>query len=135
MPEQKFYLTDIYDEWADEIIKDKRPDILDAGISVGFVSSTKEKKYGRIKNVLAECKKVTDLEQLYCPHDFLIIVYELNCEGLTDEQMKILLWHELEHIGIDPETGDFFVKPHDVEEFDNIINAHGLHWQEGGSHG
>lgn len=135
MPEQKFYLTDIYDEWADEIIKDKRPDILDAGISVGFVSSTKEKKYGRIKNVLAECKKVTDLEQLYCPHDFLIIVYELNCEGLTDEQMKILLWHELEHIGIDGETGDFFVKPHDVEEFDNIINAHGLHWQEGGSHG
>ena len=135
MPEQKFYLTDIYDEWADEIIKDKRPDILDAGISVGFVSSTKEKKYGRIKNVLAECKKVTDLEQLYCPHDFLIIVYELNCEGLTDEQMKILLWHELEHIGIDSETGEFFVKPHDVEEFDNIINAHGLHWQEGGSHG
>lgn len=135
MAEQKFYLTDNYDEWADDIIKDKRPDILDAGISVGFVSSTKEKKYGRIKNVLAECHKVTELESLYCPHDFLIIVYELNCEGLTDEQMKILLWHELEHIGIDPETGEFFVKPHDVEEFDNIINAHGLHWQEGGSHG
>lgn len=130
MPEQKFYLTDIYDEWAEEIIKDKRPDILDAGISVGFVSSTKEKKYGRIKNVLAECKKVTDLEQLYCPHDFLIIIYELNCEGLSDEQMKILLWHELEHIGIDPETGEFYVRPHDVEEFDKIIDAHGLHWQE-----
>lgn len=130
MPEQKFYLTDIYDEWADEIIKEKRQDIIEAGISVGFVSSTKEKKYGRIKNVLAECKKVTDLEQLYCPHDFLIIVYELNCEGLTDEQMKILIWHELEHIGIDPETGEFFVKPHDVEEFDKIIDAHGLHWQE-----
>lgn len=135
METEKYYLTDIYDSWADEIIKDKRPDILDAGISVGFVSSTKEKKYGRIKNVLGECKKVTDLEKLYCPHDFLIIIYELNCEGLTDDQMKILLWHELEHIGIDPETGEFYVKPHDIEDFDAIINTHGLHWQEGGSHG
>jgi hypothetical protein len=130
MAEERYYLTGQYDEWADEIIKEKRQDIIDAGISVGFISSTKEKKHGRIKLVLGECRKVQEIEKLYCPHDFLIIIYELNCEGLTDEQMKILLWHELEHIGIDPETGEFYVKPHDVEEFDDIINAHGLHWQE-----
>jgi hypothetical protein len=135
MAEKKYYLTDQYNEWASEIILEKRKDILDAGISVGFISSTKEKKHGRIKSVLAECKKVQELEKLYCPHDFLIIIYEMNCEGMTDEQMKILIWHELEHIGIDAETGEFFVKPHDVEEFDKIIDAHGLHWEEVCPHG
>lgn len=130
--EDDYEISDIYAQWADPIIAEKRSDILQAGISVGFISSMKEKKHGRTKLVLGECKKVTDLEKLYCPHDFLIIIYDRNCEGLTDDQMKILLWHELEHIGID-ENGEFFVKPHDVEEFDNIINAHGLHWQEGGS--
>lgn len=121
-----YEISDIYYEWADEIIREKRADILDAGISVGFISSMKEKK-NKTKIVLGECKKVTDLEKLYCPHDFLILIYEKNCEGLTDEQMKILIWHELNHIGID-EKGKFFVKPHDIEEFEDIINAHGLHW-------
>lgn len=137
MDEEKYYLTNLYDEWAEEIIKDKRPDILDAGISIGFVSSTKTKKKGKTHLVCGECHEVKPLEKLYCPHDFLIIIYELNCEGFTDEQMKILIWHELEHIGIDDETGKFFVKPHDIEDFFSIIEEHGLHWsdKEGGSNG
>lgn len=130
MEEGRYYISNDYAKMAEPIIKEKRADILEAGISVGFIISTKEKKHGRIKRVLAECKKVQELESLYCPHDFLIIIYDLNCEGLSDEQIKILIWHELEHIGIDPENGEFYVKPHDVEEFDDIINAHGLHWQE-----
>lgn len=119
-----------YAEIAEEIIKEKRKDILALGISVGFITSNKEKKYGRTKLVLGECKKVSDLQKVFCPYDFLIIIYEANCAGLSDDQMKILIWHELNHIGIDPKNGDFYVKPHDVEEFDDIINAHGIHWQE-----
>lgn len=130
MPMDDYSISDTYAEWAEQIIKDKRPDILDAGISVGFISSTKEKKYGRTKLVLGQCQKVSDIERLFCPYDFLIIIYDVNCEGLSDDQMKILIWHELEHIGIDPKNGEYYVKPHDVEEFDDIINAHGLHWQE-----
>lgn len=129
-----YTISDLYAEWAEPIIKAKRPDILSLGISVGFISSTKEKKHGKTKLVLGECKKVTELESLFCPYDFLIIIYDINCEGLSDEQMKILIWHELEHIGID-DNGEFFVKPHDVEEFDNIISEHGLHWQDGDTHG
>lgn len=128
--DDSYAISDMYSEWAEQIIKDKRPDILDAGISVGFISSTKEKKYGRTKLVLGQCQKVSDIERLFCPYDFLIIIYDVNCEGLSDDQMKILIWHELEHIGIDPKNGEYYVKPHDVEEFDDIINAHGLHWQE-----
>ena len=129
--DDSYSITETYSEWAEQIIKDKRPDILNAGISVGFISSTKIKKHGKIKLVLGECKKVDELHRLFCPYDFLIIIYELNCEGMSDGQMKILLWHELEHIGIDPESGKPFVKPHDVEEFDDIIDEFGLHWQEG----
>ena len=128
--DDSYSISDIYEEWAEQIIKEKRPDILDAGISVGFISSNKEKKHGKIKLVLGECKKVSELDKLFCPYDFLIIIYDRNCEGLTDDQMKILIWHELNHIGIDPQKGEPFVKPHDVEEFDDIINAHGIHWQE-----
>lgn len=133
--DDSYAISDMYSELAEQIIKDKRPDILDAGISVGFISSDKQKKHGRIKLVLGECKKVDELHKLFCPYDFLIIIYDRNCEGLTDEQMQILIWHELNHIGIDPETGDFFVKPHDVEEFDDIIREYGLHWQDGDTHG
>jgi hypothetical protein len=132
--DDSYAISDMYSEWAEQIIKDKIPDILDAGISVGFISSAKQKKHGRIKLVLGECKKVDELHKLFCPYDFLIIIYDRNCEGLTDEQMQILIWHELEHIGID-DNGEFFVKPHDVEEFDNIISEHGLHWQDGDTHG
>lgn len=124
-----YALTLEYDEIAEEIIKEKRKDILALGISVGFVTSTKEKKHGRTKLVLGECKKVSEIERVFCPYDFLIIIYEVNCAGLSSDQMKILIWHELNHIGIDPKNGEFFVKPHDVEEFDDIINAHGIHWQ------
>lgn len=119
-----------YAEIAEEIIKEKRKDILALGISIGFITSNKEKKCGRTKLVLGECKKVSELQKVFCPYDFLIIIYEANCAGLSDDQMKILIWHELNHIGIDPKNGDFYVKPHDVEEFDDIINAHGIHWQE-----
>lgn len=129
--DDSYSITDIYSEWAEQIIKDKRPDILSAGISVGFISSMKKKRHGKTKLVLGECKKVDELHRLFCPYDFLIIIYEINCEGLSDEQMKILIWHELEHIGIDEKDGKPYVKPHDVEEFDDIINAVGLHWQEG----
>lgn len=128
--DDSYALSFEYAEIAEEIIKEKRKDILALGISIGFITSNKEKKHGRTKLVLGECQKVSDLQRVFCPYDFLIIIYEVNCIGLSNDQMKILIWHELEHIGVDPKNGEFYVKPHDVEEFDDIINAHGIHWQE-----
>lgn len=118
----------IYGDMASEIIQGKRPDILDAGVSVGFISSTKKKVVSKTKLILGECKKVPELYKLYCPYDFLIIIYEENCAGLTEEQRKVLIWHELLHIGID-DKGDLYLRGHDLEEFDEIIAAHGAHWQ------
>ena len=127
--DDKYSISDLYNAMSEEIIREKRPDVLACGFSVGFISCDKPKTLNKVKKVLGECKKVQPLEKLFCPFDFLIIIYEPNCEGLTEDQMKILLWHELEHIGID-EDGEGFIVPHDVEEFDDIIKAHGLHWAD-----
>lgn len=130
MKEDDYAISARYNELAEEIIREKRPDILNAGVSVCFLSSMKQKKKGKTHIVLGECKKVSPLQKIFCPFDFLIIIYELNCEGLTEDQMKILIWHELLHIGID-ENGDHYIVPHDIEEFFDIIKEHGMRWAGG----
>ena len=60
----------------------------------------------------------------------LITIYEPNICYFTDEQLEILIWHELKHIGIKPDSveEEYFVIPHDYEEFREIVDAHGLDW-------
>ena len=129
MNDEALYVTrdDEYGNVGSTIIQDKRPDILAAGIAVGFVGSNKEKVVSRNHVVFGECKKVDEIYKLYCPYDFLIIIYEANCTGFTEEQMKTLIWHELNHIGID-DKGKAYKRTHDVEEFDDIIREYGMHW-------
>lgn len=124
---EDYSIAEYYAELSNDIIRDKRPDILAAGISVGFLSCSKEKRKGRDHLVYGECKKVNGWELVFCPFDFLIIIYDMNCEGFTDEQIKVLIWHELNHIGID-DRGNHYVKPHDVEDFRNIIDECGIDW-------
>lgn len=108
--------------------------VRDAGIRIGFLKSWKEKKTGK-KRVLGECVKVPELYVCLLHVDFLVIIYEPNAAGLTMDQKKILLWHELLHIGIEELTGDpvYLVNPHDREEFDPIIERAGLYWSEPGA--
>ena len=48
---------------------------------------------------------------------------------MDDEQMRILLFHELLHIGV-KDDGGTFVRQHDVEDFAEIINRFGTDWNE-----
>jgi len=118
---------EIYGELLSEILRENRPDILVAGVSVGIIRSAKKKVVSRDKIVHGECKKVDEIYKVFCPYDFLIIIYEENCAGFNDKQMRILLYHELLHIGID-EKGKPYKKAHDIEEFDEIFLLHGLNW-------
>lgn len=127
--DEQYSISKIYALMSEDIIREKRPDILACGISVGFISCEKAKMQNKVKKVLGECKKMTPLEKLFCPFDFLIIIYEPNCEGLNGDQMRTLLWHELNHVGID-EDGEPFIVPHDVEEFNDIIYEKGLYWTD-----
>ena len=77
--------------------------------------------------VFGECSKVPERYEWCCPYDFTITVYESNIEGFTEEQIKILLEHEIMHIGIDGDK--YTIVPHDIEEFMEIIRKYGINWQ------
>ena len=103
--------------------------IRSANVSIGFVESDRAKKSnGRL--CLGECVKVKELYKPYCPHDFLVVVYSPNVQGMSEEQLKILLYHELLHVGMseDGEEVKYIVNPHDVEDFRKIIDRYGLDW-------
>lgn len=103
--------------------------ISDFSIKVGYVRSY-ERKTKDGKPVYADCRKVNVVYGAYLPFDFIITFYEPNIGHLTENQLKILMWHELKHIGI----GDrgFIVEPHDIEDFFAITDAHSTRWDDYG---
>ena len=100
-------------------------------IRIGYVSSDYEKKLAGGRLVFAECRKVSDLYQAFIPYDFLIVVYYPNAALLDEEQMQILMYHELLHIGIEA-SGKLYVVPHDIEDFYTVINQYGMGWARAG---
>ncbi len=108
--------------------------IREADIRVAFLKSYKEKKTGP-KLVCGECIKLPEMYSDLLKYDFFIVVYEPNVVSFSLNQKKILLWHELLHIGIEEKDGDpkYIVNPHDREEFDSIIRRVGLYWNEPGA--
>ena len=98
---------------------------------IAYLSSWKEQIKSR-KPVYAECCKVDEKYKWCCDYDFFIIVYEPNIEDFTDYQLETLIRHELHHVGIEyTDKGlNFYIKPHDVEEFWEIIHSCGLNWSD-----
>lgn len=106
--------------------------IKNSGVRIAYLSSDEEKKKNR-KIILADCNKVSNRYSWCCKYDFFIVVYEMNTLLLTPKQIEILIQHELHHIGIDEEANgnEYYIVPHDIEEFWDVIDAHGLEWQGG----
>jgi hypothetical protein len=105
-------------------------DIANSQATIIFLSS-EHKKAGKGKVIHAECEKVSEKYKWGIPCDFTITVFEPNVEGFTEEQMRILLFHELLHIGIDfrdDGTEDYSIRPHDLEDFKLIIDRYGTDW-------
>lgn len=101
--------------------------INDLDIKVGYVRSFERKtKDGKV--IMGDCRKVNKIYGAYIPYDFIITFYEPNIVLLSDNQLKILMWHELKHIDV----GDkgFTIRPHDIEDFYSIIDEHGTRWNE-----
>jgi len=99
-------------------------------VSVGFMSSNKA-KVSNGKTVFGQCERVPDKYKAFIPYDFLITVYEPNVIDFTSQQVRILLHHELLHCGVNMNAEPTYkVVPHDVEEFNEIIDRYGLDWSE-----
>lgn len=101
--------------------------IHDYGIRVGFVRSY-EAKRGKGKTVFADCKKVTGTHTAYLPFDFILTFYEPNTAIMTDNQKKIIMLHELRHIGIGQRG--LMVEEHTTEDFRDILEEFGLGWND-----
>lgn len=93
-------------------------------IKVGYVLSQDKPVGSKIK--YADCEKVKLKYQAWLPYDFIITFYEPNTELLSENQKKILMVHELKHIGIG-ERG-FKLEEHDIEDFENILRNYGIKW-------
>ena len=120
-------INDEYQIIAQELIN-TRPeleDIRNGDVTIICLSSGHEKKKGD-KKVLGQAEKISEKYKWGIPCDFTITIFEPNIEGFTEDQLKILIFHELLHIGVDAER--LFIKPHDLEDFKTIIDEFGTDW-------
>lgn len=99
------------------------------GESIIYLSSTAEKKSKRHR-VYGECEKVQDKNKWAIPCDFTITLFEPNLKELTIEQIVIVIWHELLHVGVDGDTR--YVCRHDLNDFKSIIERFGVNWSDKG---
>lgn len=97
-------------------------DLKGADCSIVYLSSDLEKK-DKGRDVLGQCEKIADKYKWGIPADFTITLFEPNIQGKNIE--RIIL-----HVGIAP-GGDFYVRPHDVEDFKVLIDRYGTDWANG----
>lgn len=91
-----------------------------------------KKRNGKI--IFGECEKVSDKNKFLISADFIIRIYTLSCfaYGITNEKLRILIYHELLHAGVKYDKhGDehYYIVPHEIEEFNLIKDKFGLDWQ------
>lgn len=131
MKTEKYDISTEYRELAEEVIKEQD--------SLGWLNTVRieylechEPKTFHDKAVMGKCVKIDEMYQVHLPFDFFIIIYLPNVVAfnLSREQKKILLHHELLHIGFDM-TKDgmkYKIVPHDIEDFREILEKYGLDW-------
>lgn len=119
------HISEYYTELA-KVVIEKEPELeflKRAPITVIFLESEHKKK-GKGKTILGQCEKVQEKNKWGIPADFTITIFEPNVRGLNEEQLKILLFHEMLHIGVDYES----TAPHDLEDFKVVIDRYGVDW-------
>lgn len=125
-------INEHYAEIGMDLIKteDALVDIANSQATIIYLSS-EHKKVASGKKVLGQCEKVADKYKWGIPCDFTITVFEPNVEGMTEEQLRMLIFHELLHVGIEYNadgTETYSIKPHDLEDFKLIIDRFGTDW-------
>lgn len=126
-------INEHYAEIAKELIETEPAldEIRDSEVTIIYLSSEHEKTQDG-KAVLGQCEKIQEKYRWAIPCDFTITLFEPNIEDLTEEQIRIVILHELLHVGIrfNEKTGeeDYYVVPHDVEDFRMLIDRYGIDW-------
>lgn len=118
-------VSEFYTEMAKELIdtEEELAYLRQAPITIIYLeSSHKKKSKGGL--VYGQCEKVQEKNKWGIPADFTITIFQPNTEGMTKKQLKILLFHELLHIGQDYES----INSHDINDFKYIVARFGADW-------
>lgn len=129
-----------YEELGQELIS-KHPMLMDlrgyveAGlIKIIYLESDRPKRTSW-SLTHADCEKIPDSRRWAINADFVITVYTPNVAHMTKEQKKILMLHELMHIGVEQNDKGVIKKrliPHSVQDFHYILETFGLKWDGDG---
>ena len=129
-------INEHYAEIGQELIEHEESlaDIRNSEATIIYLSSEHEKTSDG-RPVLGQCEKIQDKYKWAIPCDFTITLFKPNIEDLTEDQIRIVILHELLHVGIridkDGEE-DYYVVPHDVEDFRLLIERYGIDWAKPG---
>ncbi len=129
-----------YEEIAQELIGNE-PElayIKNSQVKIAFLESDQSKKADKDKLVLGECEKVAAKNKWAINYDFTITLFRNNLIGLTLDQIRIVLFHELLHVGIEQGPDDteiYSVRKHDLEDFKIIIDRFGTEWAKNAQQG
>lgn len=107
--------------------------IRDGHATICYLGSDYAKR-SKGRTVYGECERVAEENKWAIPTDFLVVVYEPNCEGMDDEHLSRLLFHELLHVGVevdDDGNEKYSVRPHDMEDFRACVDRWGADWIDG----
>ena len=121
-----------YAEIADELIRNEYSllHLLESRAKIIYLSSDYSKT-SKGKLVFGQCEKVADKYKWGIPADFTITVFEPNVQKFTEDQIRILLLHELLHVGIDKKADgseSYSIVDHDIEDFKLILDKYGTDW-------
>ena len=126
------HINNDYAEIADELIRDEYSlfHLLESRAKIIYLSSDYAKT-SKGKLVFGQCEKVADKYKWGIPADFTITVFEPNVQKFTEDQIRILLHHELLHVGIDKKADgseSYSIVDHDIEDFKLILDKYGTDW-------
>ena len=119
-------VSEYFTQMAEDLIEneEKLKHLRQAPIRIVYLESTHKKK-SKGKIIHGQCEKVQEKNKWGIPADFTITIFQPNVQGMSEEQLRILMMHELMHIG-----EDYELAPHDLEDFRYIVDRFGVDWDE-----
>lgn len=122
-------INEDYQKIANELIatRPELEDLRNSDVTIICLASDQEKKSNG-KLIFGQTEKIADKYKWGIPCDFTITIFDPNVAYWTADQMKILMLHELLHVGVDGDR--LYIRPHDLEDFKSIISEYGVDWAE-----
>ena len=120
-------ISEEYTEIGHDLIENEPilSEIKNADVQIIFLASEHEKKHNGSK-VYGQCEKVAEKYKWAVPCEFTITIFEPNVVDFSPEQLRILILHELLHVGVVDDK--FYIRNHDLEDFKYVIEKYGVDW-------